>query len=31
MNVNVPHRQFSAPAQEAQFFSDVLNRVRALP
>jgi putative ABC transport system permease protein len=31
MNVNVPRRQFTAPAQETQFFNDVLTRVRALP
>ena len=31
MSVNVPKRQFGAPAQETQFFSDVLSRVRALP
>jgi putative ABC transport system permease protein len=31
MNVNVPRRQFTASAQETQFFNDVLNRVRALP
>jgi putative ABC transport system permease protein len=31
MSVNVPRRQFTAPQQERQFFSDVLDRVRALP
>ena len=31
MNVNVPQRQFTSPAQETQFFTDVLERVRALP
>ena len=31
MNVSVPKRQFTAPAQETQFFTDVLDRVRALP
>jgi predicted permease len=31
MNVNVPKKQFSAPAQETQFFSEVLDRVRGLP
>ena len=31
MSVNVPKRQFTAPAQETQFFTDVLDRVRAVP
>ncbi|HKF48522.1 MAG TPA: ABC transporter permease [Terracidiphilus sp.] len=31
MNVNVPGKLFTAPAQETQFFTDVLDRVRALP
>jgi len=31
MNVQVTRRQFSTPAQWTQFFSDVADRVRALP
>jgi predicted permease len=31
MNISVPRTQFTAPAQETQFFTDVLDRVRALP
>jgi predicted permease len=31
MNVNVPRGQFAVPAQETQFFTDVLDRVQALP
>jgi predicted permease len=30
-SIEVPKHQFAAPAQEAQFFADVLNRVRSLP
>ena len=29
--VEVPRHQFTAPAQEAQFFTDALNRVRSIP
>ncbi|MFP5237909.1 MAG: ABC transporter permease [Acidobacteriota bacterium] len=31
MNLDVPRHQFTAPAQETQFFNEVLTRVRALP
>jgi len=30
-SIDVPRHQFTAPAQEAQFFAEVLNRVRSLP
>jgi predicted permease len=31
MSVNVPKRQFAAPAQETEYFTDALDRVRAIP
>lgn len=31
MNLDVPRHQFTGPAQETQFFNEVLTRVRALP
>jgi putative ABC transport system permease protein len=30
-SIDVPQHQFTAPAQEAQFFADVVNRVQSIP